>query len=309
MATDRTNALIATIDRMYDEGASLPAIVHAVGHDAETIKLIGYRVGLSTRPGGQLAIVAAEAATAAGAPTTRTRSAVLRRLPQWRVHEYSDGTFVAEHTSGDTVSPSLPSYAQAAGWAQSQDATWRPTTTGGKNPMAANANKSTTASKTTTAKATTAKAPAKPRAAAKPKATTAAPKAPAKRTAAAKPKAAGTAKPKAAAKPKATTARKRTNGSTRAARVPAAAVVGAYRLPPLFYDDHVARDLPAGTVVKRNPRAVYVVLTAAELKEMKSDANHYATSMKDAGFDNPGMITSAKATLKALAKGPRKAAK
>ena len=63
------------------------------------------------------------------------------------------------------------------------------------------------------------------------------------------------------------------------------------------------------TVVKRNARAVYVRMDAAALKDLRSDAQHYATSMADGGFDDRGLIASAHATVKALAKGARKAAK
>ena len=73
-------------------------------------------------------------------------------------------------------------------------------------------------------------------------------------------------------------------------------------LPPAFYADHVARDLPAGTVVKQTKKAVTVALTPEELAELRSDASHYAHSMAEAGFEGRGLIASAKATLKALDK-------
>jgi hypothetical protein len=36
-----------TIDRLYDEGKSLPAIIAAVGTDDETLRLVGYRLGVA----------------------------------------------------------------------------------------------------------------------------------------------------------------------------------------------------------------------------------------------------------------------
>jgi hypothetical protein len=73
-------------------------------------------------------------------------------------------------------------------------------------------------------------------------------------------------------------------------------------LPPAFYADHVARELPAGLVVKQTKKAVTVALTQEELAELRSDASHYAFSMAEGGFEGRGLIASAKATLKALDK-------
>jgi len=53
MPTDQ-NSKLAMIDRLYDEGASTDKIVRLVGHDPATLRLIGSRLGLSTRPGTQL---------------------------------------------------------------------------------------------------------------------------------------------------------------------------------------------------------------------------------------------------------------
>lgn len=73
-----------------------------------------------------------------------------------------------------------------------------------------------------------------------------------------------------------------------------------YRLPPVFYDDHVARALPAGELVRRTSRHVFVELDAAAFDELVSDARYYADEMGDAGFDGHGLVTSARATLRAL---------
>lgn len=48
-----------------------------------------------------------------------------------------------------------------------------------------------------------------------------------------------------------------------------------YRVPRIFFDDHEARDLPSGTVVRRNDRFVYVDMTDDEAAELLSDARYY----------------------------------
>lgn len=70
-------------------------------------------------------------------------------------------------------------------------------------------------------------------------------------------------------------------------------------LPPAFYDDHVARDLPGGTEVHRTNRWVRVELTPAELAEVRSDAHHYATE-PDYRADYPGLVASARATVRII---------
>lgn len=71
------------------------------------------------------------------------------------------------------------------------------------------------------------------------------------------------------------------------------------KVPPRFYDDHVSRDLPAGTEIKRGRDLVTVELTADELAELRSDATHYADSSN--GFEDRGLVQSARATVKRLA--------
>ena len=78
--------------------------------------------------------------------------------------------------------------------------------------------------------------------------------------------------------------------------------VGKYvelRLPARFYDDHAARDLPSGVVVKRLAREVDVRLDREALDDLRSDAEHYATTT---GLDPDllGLAQSAKATVRRL---------
>lgn len=77
-----------------------------------------------------------------------------------------------------------------------------------------------------------------------------------------------------------------------------------YDLPAPFYDDHVARALPAGVLVKRLARTVRVELDHESYDELLSDARHYAEAMGDAGYGDTGMIASARATMKRLQAAP-----
>lgn len=72
------------------------------------------------------------------------------------------------------------------------------------------------------------------------------------------------------------------------------------KIPPAFYDDHVSRDLPAGTETHRTRKVVTVDLDAAELAELRSDAQHYADSAEEYWQDHRGLVISARATLRAL---------
>lgn len=79
-----------------------------------------------------------------------------------------------------------------------------------------------------------------------------------------------------------------------------------FRVPPTFYDDHAGRDLPAGTVVRRNKKFVYVDLTPAELAELRSDAEYYADALDNGEFSDDDWLRSiarsAKSTVAALDK-------
>lgn len=48
------NTKTETISRLYDQGAGLEEIVRAIGTDPASVRLVGYRLGLSTRPGTKL---------------------------------------------------------------------------------------------------------------------------------------------------------------------------------------------------------------------------------------------------------------
>ena len=57
--------------------------------------------------------------------------------------------------------------------------------------------------------------------------------------------------------------------------------VPAYRvtLGRLFIDNHLGRDLPFGLVVSENQRTYTLLMTVDDIREVYSDANHYADSM------------------------------
>lgn len=77
-------------------------------------------------------------------------------------------------------------------------------------------------------------------------------------------------------------------------------------LPPRFYDDHVARDLPGGVVVKRTTRLVRVELNRAGYDELLADARHYAgDAMAEYATDGGlGLIASARTTVRRLLAAP-----
>ena len=75
------------------------------------------------------------------------------------------------------------------------------------------------------------------------------------------------------------------------------------QLPKTFYDDHVARMLPAGVVVKETKRHYLVELDEAEFAELLSDSSHYAwLGTAELGQESLGLVASARATVAALRK-------
>lgn len=72
------------------------------------------------------------------------------------------------------------------------------------------------------------------------------------------------------------------------------------QLPPVFYDDHVSRRLPAGTEIKRNKNLVTVEANMATIRDIYNDAEYYHWTYKEGGF-GPGeyraLAGSAKRTM------------
>lgn len=76
-----------------------------------------------------------------------------------------------------------------------------------------------------------------------------------------------------------------------------------YRLPPRFYEDHTARDLPEDGIsakVSENARFVYVEMDAAAYDDLLSDAEHYADEGIAAEMGLPTLAASARRTVAAL---------
>ena len=74
------------------------------------------------------------------------------------------------------------------------------------------------------------------------------------------------------------------------------------RIPRVFYDDHVERDLPSPVVRKTARYHYYIRADDPALDELASDAAHYGEG-GICGRDFPhlfGLIASAKATLAAI---------
>lgn len=85
-------------------------------------------------------------------------------------------------------------------------------------------------------------------------------------------------------------------------------MIGIYKLPPRFYDDHVERDCAAGVLLRRTKSAVYVDLDQEGFDDLHSDAEYYGGMEPESGFGldayERAIISSARATLTALNRGP-----
>ena len=77
------------------------------------------------------------------------------------------------------------------------------------------------------------------------------------------------------------------------------------RIPRLFYDDHVERDLPAPDVVKHNNRHYWIDANSEHLAELHADAFIYSDFQHwdfEVGSGLLGLCVSAAATDKAIKK-------
>lgn len=71
-------------------------------------------------------------------------------------------------------------------------------------------------------------------------------------------------------------------------------------LPQRFYDDHVSRDLPAGCFEKRLARKHRIALDRDSYDELLDDARHYADPGMGFASEEPGLVASARATVRRL---------
>jgi hypothetical protein len=72
------------------------------------------------------------------------------------------------------------------------------------------------------------------------------------------------------------------------------------KIPKVFFDDHEARDLPTPAVVRFTTSHYFIASGDPALPELLSDAEHYAFGGIEAGPEYIGLISSARATFKAL---------
>ena len=74
-----------------------------------------------------------------------------------------------------------------------------------------------------------------------------------------------------------------------------------YKIPTLFYLDHVARELPAGKVIKAGKLFTIVELNPAEYAELLDDASYYADFKNTDDYaENRAIVNSAINTIKYL---------
>jgi hypothetical protein len=73
------------------------------------------------------------------------------------------------------------------------------------------------------------------------------------------------------------------------------------RIPKVFYNDHVARDLPAPPIERKTRRHYYIDCDHPHIGELEDDAVHYsdATTWGN-GIEQGGIERSARATLNAI---------
>lgn len=73
------------------------------------------------------------------------------------------------------------------------------------------------------------------------------------------------------------------------------------RIPKVFYDDHISRDLPAPTIVHETKRHYFIETEHPAMKEFGNDVAHYCDVTTWGGKDQGGLEKSALATLVAIA--------
>ena len=77
-------------------------------------------------------------------------------------------------------------------------------------------------------------------------------------------------------------------------------------LPELYWEDHTANECAGGELIKRSGRRVLVRVSDAEIEELKSRANYYASMREWCGSENCSenriYINSATRTMTAIAK-------
>ena len=70
------------------------------------------------------------------------------------------------------------------------------------------------------------------------------------------------------------------------------------KIPKLFYDDHLARDLPSPKILKQPKTNYFISETDEHISDLLDDADYYVWTVSTS--DYKGLVQSAKATLKAI---------
>jgi hypothetical protein len=70
------------------------------------------------------------------------------------------------------------------------------------------------------------------------------------------------------------------------------------KIPKLFYDDHLARDLPSPKILKETKTNYFISETDEHIYELFDDADYHYHEMEI--NEMRGLINSARATMKAL---------
>ena len=77
------------------------------------------------------------------------------------------------------------------------------------------------------------------------------------------------------------------------------------KIPKVFYDDHVARDLPSPTILHETKRHYWIDRDHPDTPELLNDARHYSDCAGfgwNMGSQGLGLQQSARATVNAISK-------
>lgn len=78
--------------------------------------------------------------------------------------------------------------------------------------------------------------------------------------------------------------------------------MNTYRLPKVFYDDHINRDLLGGNIIKETRTHYFIELSPEAHLDIIEDAKLYIDLAPDLQREYFGLVSSARATIKALEK-------
>lgn len=77
--------------------------------------------------------------------------------------------------------------------------------------------------------------------------------------------------------------------------------MSAVRIPRRFYEDHLWRDLPTPIALRETKRHVWIDSEDEAVIDLLSDAEHHAEEAMHFDPPMPGLASSARATVRALA--------